>query len=60
MLLKGAVKLDCSQFPIFRVIVEIECVLPLMAGILIFRCIEGAGGDYSSRGWGARKIEGLY
>ena len=42
-------------------IVEIERVLPLMAAILIFSRTEGAGvGDYSSRGWGARKIEGLY
>ena len=33
----------------FRVIVEIERVLPLMAAILIFRCTEGAGvEDYSS------------
>ena len=29
----------------FRVIVEIERVLPLMAAILIFRCTEGAGVD---------------
>ena len=29
---------------------EIQRVLPLMAGILIFKCAEGAGvGDYSSR-----------
>ena len=32
-----------------------------MAAILIFRCNEGAGvGDYSSRGWGARKIDSIF
>ena len=42
--------LDCSQSPIFCEIVKIQCVLQLMAAILIFKCTEGAGvGDYSSR-----------
>ena len=42
--------------PIFRKIVEIERVLPLMAAILIFKCTEGAGvGDYSSRGRGSER-----
>ena len=40
----------------FPEIVEIECVLPLMAAILIFKCTEGAGvGDYSSRRRGGEK-----
>ena len=44
---------DCSQSPIFREIVEIQRVLPLIAVILIFKCTEGAGvGDQSSRGRG--------
>ena len=47
--------LDCSVSPLFfRVIVEIESVLPIMAAILIFRCTDIQGSQWGGGFYGYR------